>query len=77
MIQKSQIVICYVETSKSGVYTAMKYAQNQVGTVINIILPIQNDIYQKSACMICYVHKITGGSYRSEVLTAYRGESFL
>jgi len=36
MVKKSQLVICYVERNKGGAYTAMKYAQKQGCTVINI-----------------------------------------
>ena len=37
MVKKSQLVICYVEKNKGGAYTAMKYAQKQGCTVINIV----------------------------------------
>ena len=37
MVKKSQLVICYVERNKGGAYTAMKYAQKQGCTVINIV----------------------------------------
>ena len=36
MVKKSQLVICYVEKNKGGAYNAMKYAQKQDCTVINI-----------------------------------------
>ena len=37
MVKKSQLVICYVEKNKGGAYNAMKYAQKQGCTVINIV----------------------------------------
>ena len=36
MIDRSQLLICYVEHNKGGAYTAMKYAEKLGSEIINL-----------------------------------------